>query len=108
MRKFPNLLNDRKYWFRGGNPPVIPEIKNYMRSHVFNCGGFRGIHWWRQIDRYAVLTNRGEWLLGDEAPGWGGNIFFSDRTEALKVRDRYRHYQKHTNWLPDVEAEVDL
>lgn len=104
ISKFPNLLNERKYRFRGGRPPVIPEIKDYMRSHIFNCGGFRGIHYWKGIDRYAVFNCTGSWLIGDEAPGWGGNIFFSDRTEALKARNKYRQGRQR-NWLPDIEQE---
>ena len=117
ISRFPNLLNERKLpYYRYDpkpKPPVIPEIRDYMRDHLFNVGGFRGVHWWRQIDRYAVFFYAGsepEWLLGDEAPGWGGNIFFSDSTTALKARDRYREYQKYKyykDWLPDIEQDAE-
>jgi hypothetical protein len=72
INKFPNLLNIHKYDYRGGKPPIISEIKNYMRSYIFNCGGFRGIHYRRDIDRYAVFIYTGfgttEWLDGTEQP----------------------------------------
>jgi hypothetical protein len=111
INKFPNLLNELKYNFRGGKPPVIPEIREYMRDHMFNVGGFRGIHWWRQIDRYAVFIYDGrgpDWLDGDGAPGrdWG-DFWFSDRTEAWKARDKHRQRQKYKNWLPDIEQELE-
>jgi hypothetical protein len=32
MSKFPDLLNDKKYYYCGGKPPVIPEIRDYMRT----------------------------------------------------------------------------
>lgn len=111
ISKFPNLLNERKYHFRGGRPPVIPEVREYMRSHIFNVGGFRGIHYWRDIDRYAVFiyTARGQpdWLDGDGAPGWTGDVWFSDRTAAWKAREKYRQYQTYKNWLPDIEQGVE-
>jgi hypothetical protein len=103
MNKFPNLLNEQSYIYRGGSPPVIREIRKYMHSHRPNCGGFRGIHWWGDIGQYTVLTYSGEWLLGDAAPGWGGNIFFSDRTTALNARERYRQFGPQIKWLPDIE-----
>lgn len=106
INKFPDLLNERSYSYRGGPSPVIREIKQYMWSHRANCGGFRGVHWWGDIGQYTVLTHSGEWLLGDEAPGWGGNIFFSDRTAALEARDRYRKSWPHIRWLPDLELEA--
>jgi hypothetical protein len=51
--KFPNLLNERKrgYYCQHCKPPVIPEIRKYMGRFVFNSGGYRGIHWWRELDR---------------------------------------------------------
>jgi hypothetical protein len=87
ISKFPNLLNERKrgsYW-RHQKPPVLPEIREYMARFVFNSGGFRGIHWWRELDRYSVFvyeSGNGQWLRGDGAPGWTGDIWFSDRTLA--------------------------
>lgn len=112
IRRFPNLLNERKvrYWWPPDHkPPTIPEIKKYIRRHIFNAGGFRGIQYWKEIDRYSVLVYNGgepEWLLGDAMPGGGGNIYFSDRTEALKARDKYRQGRQR-NWLPDIEQEME-
>jgi hypothetical protein len=106
ISKFPNLLNEKKYRYRGGTPPIVPEIREYMRNHISNCGGFRGIFRWCELDCFSVLTESGEWLLGDAAPGWGGNIFFPDRTEALKARDRYRQGRNCT-WMPDIEPELE-
>jgi hypothetical protein len=110
IAKFPNLLNELKrghYW-RHRKPPVIPEIKEYVARFVFNSGGFRGIHYWRELDRYSVLIYKGrdwEWLPGDGAPGWSGDIWFSDRTLALTARDKYRQ-GRHCNWLPDIEQQA--
>jgi hypothetical protein len=61
----------------------------------------------------GFLLRRSEpgWLIGDEAPGWGGNIFFSDSTTALKARQWYRGCQKYKHckdyWLPDIEQEAE-
>jgi hypothetical protein len=110
ISKFPNLLNERKrgyYWHRR-KPPVIPEIRDYMARFVFNSGGFRGNHWWRELDRYSVFIYTGgdwEWLPGDGAPGWTGDIWFSDRTQALKAREKYRQ-GRYCNWHPDIEQEM--
>ena len=94
INKFPDLLNERKrYGWTDRKPPVIPEIRHYMARFIFNSGGYRGIHWWRDLDRYSVfILAKGdwEWLPGDGAPGRTGNIWFSDRTQALKARDGYR------------------
>lgn len=108
MSRFPNLLNERDYYYCGGKVPVIPEIKEYMRKFVFNSGGYRGIHWWRQLDRYSVFVYLGEihgwtWLRGDGAPGWQGDIWFSDLNHALESRDKIG-----CNWLPDIEQEASL
>jgi hypothetical protein len=106
INKFPDLLNERKvYWRSDKKPPVIPEIKQYMRRIIFNSGGFRGIHWWRAWDMYSVFMD-GYWLAqGDSVPGGGGNIYFSHRTDALIARDRWRG---RGNWLPDIPQELDV
>jgi len=64
------------------------------------------------MDRFFVLiyTGRGfEWALGDEVPGLtasqGGNIWFSDRTSAVKARDKQRW--RSVQYLPDVELEFE-
>jgi hypothetical protein len=113
--KFPNLLNERKrtYHLRPYKlkPPVIPEIKEYRARFIFNYGGFRGIHWWRELDRFSVFVYSGgerwHWLPGDGAPGWTGEIWFSDFAEALKAREEFRErlkrYVKLDFWLPDKE-----
>lgn len=114
IRKFPNynLLNERKVgysWQHSCKPPIISEIKNYMRHYIFNVGGYRGVQYWRQLDAYSVLVYRGgepEWLLGDSAPGRDGNIFFSDSTRALKARETYRK-GRECNWFPDIEEEME-
>jgi hypothetical protein len=107
INKFPNLLNDRKVYYRPNKkPPIIPAIKNYRRGFVFNSGGFRGIHWWRDYDMYAVFLG-GSWLSGgDSVPGGGGNIYFSCRTDALRLRDIYRRGMR--GWLLDIAQEVDF
>jgi hypothetical protein len=114
INKFPSLLNERKHssW-PSRKPPRVPAIVEDMRRHIFNVGGFRGVHYDRQMDRFFVLlhTRRGfEWALGDEMPGLtaaqGGNIWFSDRTSALKARDKQRSWQS-MECLPDVELEFE-
>jgi len=107
INAFPDLLNERKvYWRPNKKPPIVPAIKDYMRSFVFNSGGFRGIHWWRDYDMYSVFIG-GDWLAwGDSVPGGGGNIFFSTRTDALKAREKYR---KGTGgWAADIPQTSDL
>jgi hypothetical protein len=111
---FPNLLNVRKRSFWGGKPPVIPEIKEYMRRYLCNVGDFRGIRYDRHWDCYQVLLYFGsggvEWLFGDEAdemmPGWGGNMWFPDRTTALNARDKVRQWRRSLRWLPDIDLGV--
>lgn len=106
MSKFPLLLNERKYRYCGNRPPTVPAIQEYKRTHRANCGGFRGVHWWGEVDRYSVLTESGEWLYGDSAPGWNWDIFFSDHAEALEARDRHRKRRGYYG-LPDIEQEMD-
>jgi hypothetical protein len=91
------------------SPPVIPAIRKYMARFIFNSGGFRGVHWWRDLDRYSVFVyERGDWywLRSDGAPGRTGDIWFSDRTLALKARDEWRQ-RRRCNWLPDIEQEAE-
>jgi hypothetical protein len=104
MSKFPKLLNERDYCYSGCKPPVISEIKDYMRDHIANCGGFRGIVWWRQFDSYSVFLPGGHWMIAEELPYWGGNIFFSDMARAVNARDKCRG----PDWFPDIEQEADL
>lgn len=106
MCKFPNLLNDRKYVYRGSSPPSVPTVREYMRNHKANCGGFRGIFRWGYWDCYSVFTESGEWLYGDSVPGGGGNIYFLDRTQALNARERYRQ-RRNYNWLLDIKQESE-
>lgn len=114
IRKFPNLLNEQKrgYYPRRVRPPIVSEIRDYMGRFVFNSGGYRGVHWWRDLDRYSVFIYRGvgtsEWLPGDGAPGWTGDIWFSDRLEAVKARDEYRHRRPNLNWLPDMQPLEEI
>lgn len=106
ISRFPNLLNEqnRSYYWHGRKPPVIPEIREYTSQFIFNCGGFRGIHYCRELDRYAVFVYDGRdwrWLPGDGAPGWAGDIWFSDRIDALEARKKFRH-ARYCTWLPDT------
>jgi hypothetical protein len=90
-----------------------------MARFIFNVAGRRGIHYWRQLDRYSVFLYWGgddyDWLPGDGAPGWTGEIWFSDLTMALKARDEYRRRvtesksrrYPHEIWLRDIEQEAD-
>jgi hypothetical protein len=110
ISKFPDLLNERKrgYGWHGRKPPDIPEIKEYMARFGFNSGGFRGVHFWRGLDRYSVFVYTGrdwKWLPGDGTPGWAGDIWFSDRIDALKARDEHRQGRRGL-WLPDIEKEA--
>jgi hypothetical protein len=118
INKFPNLLNERKhYYWRNRTQPTVPAIVAHRRRYRYNVGGFRGVHYDVQMDRYFVLIYTGpgqrrgfEWARGDEMPGLsaaqGGNIWFSDRTSALIARDKQRWW-KSVRYLPDVELEFD-
>jgi hypothetical protein len=77
-----------------------------MRGIIFNSGGFRGIHWWRDYDMHSVFVG-GSWLpFGDSVPGGGGNIYFSTRTDALKAREKYRNGTG--GWTADILQTSDL
>ena len=114
INKFPNLLNERKvHWRSQKKPPVIPEIREYMRRFIFHVDGLRGIHWWRDYDKFAVFLG-GDWLsLGDELPGGSRSIYFSSPTDAVRARDRYlqrigippRDVQQEAN-IPEFCAEL--
>src|SRR5262249_13389279 len=95
-------------------PPKIPEIQAYMRRYLFNVGGFRGVCWDRHWDRFRVLMydgRRAEWLFGDDCdelmPGWGGNMWFADRTAALMARDEARKTRPYVKWPADIEQIED-
>jgi hypothetical protein len=119
MARFPGLLNDRisgQIWLTAicSKPTKVPEITAYMRRYLFNVGGFRGVHYDRHWDCYQVLNYTGsgaEWLFGNQCdemmPGWGGNMWFPDRTAALIARDRARQWRPHGRWAPDIEQSED-
>jgi hypothetical protein len=119
MARFPGLLNDRmsgQIWLTAScsKPPKVPEIAAYMRRYYFNVGGFRGVHYDRYWDCYQVLNYTGsgaEWLFGDQCdemmPGWGGNMWFPDRTAAVIARDKVRQWRPHGRWAPDTELSED-
>ena len=116
MARFPGLLNERmsfRIWMSAhcGKPPKVPEINAYMRRYLFNVNGFRGVCYDRHWDCYQVLIYTGfavEWLLGDEMmPGWGGNIYFSDLTAAVKARDNDRKWRKTVKYPRDIEMSED-
>lgn len=119
INKFPSLLNQRKhYYWRSSTHPIVPAIVEHRRRYRYNVGGFRGVHYDVQCDRYFVLIYTGcrwrhvgfEWALGDTEPGCtaaeGGNIWFSDRTRALIARDKQRWW-KSVQYLPDIQLEFD-
>lgn len=119
INKFPSLLNERKhYYWHHHSEPIVPAIVKHRRRYRYNVGGFRGVHYDVQMDRYFVLIYTGpgwrrrgfEWARGDEMPGLtasqGGNIWFSDRTRALIARDKQRWW-KSVQYLPDVQLEFD-
>jgi hypothetical protein len=94
--RFPSsdLLNLRKR--RPGwqivRPPVIHEIDKYMRRHMFNVEGFRGVCYDCQVGYYRVLLYNGrwvEWLKGDELPGGSESIWFSDLARAVDAIDKH-------------------
>lgn len=84
INRFPNLLNDRKYYRWHERAAVkVPAIIAHKRRYRYDVGGFRGVHYDVGMDRYFVLIYTGggfEWALGDEVPGLtksqGGNIWF--------------------------------
>ena len=91
-----NRLKQRPWWSAGpARPPVIPEIKKYMRRHISNVEGFRGVHYDCEVGYYRVLAYNGngvEWIKGDELPCGSAPIWFSDLARALNARDRkYPH-----------------
>jgi hypothetical protein len=98
MWRFPSsdLLNRLKPWpsHTPARPPTVPEIKKYMRRHVFNVEGLRGIHYDSEEDYYRVWMSNGceaWWIKGDELPSGGGggrSIWFSDLAQAVNARDR--------------------
>jgi hypothetical protein len=88
-----------------------------MARFIFNVDGRRGIHYWRELDRYSVFVYWGgdnyDWLPGDGAPGWTGEIWFSDLAAALKAREEcrerlaaVRRYPSEI-WLRDIEQEAE-
>jgi len=119
MARFPGLLNDRmsgQIWLTAicSKPPKIPGNTAYMRRYYFNVGGFRGVHYDRHWDCYKVLMYSGsgvEWLYGDERdemmPGWGGNMWFPDRTATVTARDKARQWRRHMKWPRDIELSED-
>jgi hypothetical protein len=118
INRSPHLLNERKhYYWSSVKPPRVPAIVKHMRRYRYNVGGFRGVHYDVQMDRYFVLIYTGsgrrhgfEWARGDEAPGLtasqGGNIWFSDRTRALIARDKQR-WSRSLQYLPDIQLEFN-
>ncbi len=111
MMRFPHLLNERmsaQIWFTSvcSKAPKMPDITAYMRRYLFNVGGFRGVHYDRHWDRFRVLIYTGlgpEWLVSNHCmPGWGGNIWFPDRTAALVAREAARR-RRRVEFSPDVE-----
>jgi hypothetical protein len=119
MAKFGWLLNERisaQTWLTGvcAKPSKIPEVSAYMRRYLFNAGGFRGICYDRHWDCYRVLMydgRRADWLFGEPCdemiPGWGGNMWFPDRTAALMARDNARKWRPHMKWPPDIALTED-
>jgi hypothetical protein len=92
--RFPgaDLLNQRnRFSWLNPKPPVIAEIVKYMRSHISNVHGFRGVHYDCQTDYYRVLVYNGRWVewlnTGDELPGGSAPIWFSDLAAALSARN---------------------
>jgi hypothetical protein len=76
----------------------------------FQCGSTRFIHGGRpkagsdlDDEDYHPEVAMNAWLPGDGAPGWTGDIWFSDRLEALKARDDYRRRRPNVTWLPDMK-----
>jgi len=96
--RFPgsDLLNRRKQrpWWSAIRPPVIAEINKYMRRHVFNVEGFRGVHYDCQVGCYRVLIYNGhwvKWLEGDDTIWDDESVWFSDLARALDARDNKEH-----------------
>ena len=40
-------------------------------------------------------------------PGWGGNMWFPDRTAALTARDKDRKWRPYATWSRDIELPED-
>jgi hypothetical protein len=109
IRRFPpsDLLNRRKlrpWWLPPvGKPPVVPEIVSYMRRHISNVDGFRGVQCDCQTDYYRVLVYNGRWVewlkTGDELPGGSEPIWFSDLAQAVNARDKiHRALRGPASW----------
>lgn len=113
INRFDGLLNTLKY-YRPRWPdlyrepvPKIPAITAYLRNHIFNVEGRRGIHYRRSIDMFFVLVPTSEgfrYLQGDELPGGSGAIWFSDLARAEDARDRHRSFYRDRWWTPDLAA----
>ncbi|MCP3402725.1 MULTISPECIES: hypothetical protein [unclassified Bradyrhizobium] len=110
IRKFPNLVNDRKHsgWInlipRGRRAPKVPEIIRYMRGHCFNVDGRRGIRYQVGSDRYCVMIFTGsnyEWLEGNDETVW-----FSDLAAAENARDRHFRFRPYLRRYPDFVVEA--
>ena len=124
MMRFSGLLNERisgQIWLTGmcSKHLRIPEIAAYMRRYLFNVGGFRGVRYDRHWDRFQVLIFTGysaEWLYGENCdellPGWGGNMWFPDRTAAVVERDKERAWRRRVgrgiDWSPDIELSAEV
>jgi hypothetical protein len=79
--KFPNLLNERKksyprHWpaCMRPRPPVIPEIAEYIRGHLFNVDGHQGVHYQIGWDIYFVMV----YTRSSEGPRWLGHLWHFD------------------------------
>jgi hypothetical protein len=86
-----------------------------MRRYLLNAGGLRGIRYDRHWDCYQVLMYTGsgaEWLFGDQCdemmPGWGGNMWFADRTAAVIARDKARAAQRRAWQRLGIEWTLHL
>jgi hypothetical protein len=76
---------------------VVAEITKYMRGHIFNVDGFRGVHYSYDADCYRVLVYNGrwvKWLEGDESVWDTRYIWFSDLARALDARDNEGHFNR--------------
>jgi hypothetical protein len=107
--KFPGLLNELRNIYPSRWPacirpraPRIPEIAKYIRGHLFNVDGHRGVHYQIGLDRYFVMIysphRRGSepFWLGDELPG-DGALGFSDFTTAVKAKDEF--WERHKEYI---------
>jgi hypothetical protein len=103
--RFPDLLNEVSplVWAeaQSAKPPLVRGIATYMRGHVFNVDGFRGVHYQKRWSRYFVWTYSAQRTARYLNNGViAKNIWFHDLATAVDARDIHRE-REPTAMRPD-------